>query len=77
MWYPKNTTDIVERQVKQGIAGQETPGRLLLITYALHTILIILRATPQDRHKHSYVTGKDKKEKKEKRKQKNYIQRRE
>ena len=75
MWYPKNTKDFVERQVKQGIAGQETPGRLLLITYALHTILIILRATPQDRHQHSYVTGKDKKEKK-KRKQENYIQRR-
>ena len=64
MWYPKNTTDFVERQVKQGIAGQETPGRLLLITHALRTILIILRATPQDRHQHSYVTGKNKKKKK-------------
>ena len=66
MWYPKNTTDFVERQVKQGIAGQETPGRLLLITHALRTILIILRATPHDRHQHSYVTGKNKKKKKKK-----------
>lgn len=66
MWYPKNTTDIVERQVKQGIVGAGNPWEALLITYALHTILIILRATPQDRHKHSYVTSKVKRKKRKK-----------